>query len=128
DHHRARLVDDHERARALARLAADIPGLRVVAPETNIVMFDIERADLDAEGLVRALDAHGVRMVEFTRRRVRAVTHLDIDDDDIETAAGALSAVLEPASGRPRTRNVPGPANVRDANRAPPSGLGDFSL
>lgn len=94
DHHRDRLVEDHQRAHSLAGLAAGIPGLRVIEPETNIVMFEIERANLDAEAIVRALDTHDVRMVEFTRRRVRAVTHLDVDDEDIATAARTLRAVL----------------------------------
>jgi hypothetical protein len=33
-------------------------------------------------------------MVDFTRRRVRAVTHLDVDDDGVDRAATALRAVL----------------------------------
>jgi threonine aldolase len=94
DHHRDRLTEDHARARRLARLAADIPGLRVIEPETNIVMLDIERPDLDAAAVVQALQRRGVRMVDFTRRRVRAVTHLDVDDDGVDRAATALRAVL----------------------------------
>lgn len=94
DHHRDRLSDDHARARHLARLAADVHGLRVIEPETNIVMFDIERTDLDAAAVVHGLEREGVRMVEFTRRRVRAVTHLDVDDDGVVRAASALRAVM----------------------------------
>ncbi len=95
DHHRTRLSEDHARAGLLAQLTEDVPGLRVIPPETNIVMFDILRPDLDSVSLVRALEEHGVRMVEVGRRRVRAVTHLDIDDDGIHAAAAALRAVLQ---------------------------------
>jgi threonine aldolase len=94
DHHRDRLAQDHERARRLAELAADIDGLRVVPPETNIVMFDVVRPDRDAAEVVEALGSRGVHMVAFHRRRVRAVTHLDIDDDGIDRAATALRQVM----------------------------------
>lgn len=94
DHHRDRLAEDHARARRLAERAAEVPGLEVVTPETNIVMFDIIRPDLDAAALVARLAAAGVLMVVFTRRRVRAVTHLDIDDAAIDRAARALDAAL----------------------------------
>jgi threonine aldolase len=43
DHNRERLHEDHARARTLARLAAHVPGMRVVEPETNIVMLDVVR-------------------------------------------------------------------------------------
>jgi threonine aldolase len=94
DHHRTRLADDHRRARRLAELAADIPGISVVPPETNIVMFDILNAENDSTAVVQALETHSVKMVEVARRRVRAVTHLDVDDDGITAAAGALREVM----------------------------------
>ncbi|MCI0435949.1 MAG: aminotransferase class I/II-fold pyridoxal phosphate-dependent enzyme, partial [Gemmatimonadetes bacterium] len=94
DRHRTRLVDDHRRASRLAELAADIPGISIVAPETNIVMVDILNADMDSTAVVKALEALGVKMVEVARRRVRAVTHLDVDDDGIVAAAAALREVM----------------------------------
>jgi threonine aldolase len=36
----------------------------------------------------------GVLMVEFSRTRVRAVTHMDVNEQDIERAAEALTTVL----------------------------------
>lgn len=104
DHHRQRLHEDHERARRLARLAATVPGLTVVPPETNIVMFEVTRPDLDAAQVITRLAEAGILMVVFTRRRFRAVTHLDIDDAAVDAAAQALSDVLtqdrvEPAGG-----------------------------
>jgi threonine aldolase len=41
DHHRSRLLDDHERARRLAEGARELPGIEVVSPETNILMLDL---------------------------------------------------------------------------------------
>lgn len=94
DHHRDRLAEDHARAQRLAAAAATLEGIRVVPPETNIVMFDVLRPDLDADAVVERLEPFGVRMVAFQRRRVRAVTHLDVDDAGIERAGQALAEVL----------------------------------
>lgn len=94
DHHRDRLGEDHARARRLASLAAGVRGLSVVQPDTNIVMFEIERADIGASDVLDGLAAHGVLMTPFSASRVRAVTHLDVDDEGIERAADALAAVM----------------------------------
>ena len=94
DHHRQRLGEDHARARRLAALLADVPGLRVVPPDTNIVMVDILTGTLDTPTMVRALAEQGVGMVPFTSHRFRAVTHLDVDDPGIERAAAAVHAVM----------------------------------
>lgn len=94
DHHRQRLGEDHVRARRLAELLGDVPGLRVVPPDTNILMVDILAPDLDAAAMVRGLAERGVGMVVFTRTRFRAVTHLDVDDDGIERAAEAVRDVM----------------------------------
>jgi threonine aldolase len=94
DHHRTRLREDHQRARTLARLAAHVPGLRVVEPDTNIVMMDIARPGLSADDVVASVAEHGVLITTFTPTRVRAVTHLDVDDDGVRRAAEALAAVF----------------------------------
>ena len=94
DHHVDRLGDDHERARRLARLARILPGLNVIDPDTNILMMDVTRADMNANDVVRELAKHDVLMTAFTARRVRAVTHMDVDDAGISRAADALARVM----------------------------------
>lgn len=94
DHHRARLTDDHRRAADLANAIRELPGIDIVPPETNMVMIDLRRPDFDATSFIRRLADHGVLLSPFTRTRVRAVTHLDIDDTDIHRAAAAIEAVL----------------------------------
>jgi threonine aldolase len=94
DHNRERLADDHRRAAALGHAITGLPGIDVVPPETNMVMIDLRRPDLDATSFLDRLAAHGVLLSPFTRTRVRAVTHLDVGDDDITRAADAFAAVL----------------------------------
>ena len=94
DHHRERLSDDHRRARDLARAVGSIPGVRVVPPETNIVMIHLGEDGPDADGVRQGLEERGVKMSRFARRRLRAVTHLDVDDGGVVAAARALKEVL----------------------------------
>jgi threonine aldolase len=87
----ARLADDHERASRLADGLAAIPGIQIdpAEVETNIVIFEVS----DAEGFCRSLEAQGVRMGSLDARRVRAVTHLDVDDAGIGRALEAARSV-----------------------------------
>src|SRR5262249_44156517 len=96
DHHVARLADDHANAKRLAHGIAAIDGLRIdpTTVETNLVYFDVVAPHLDAEQLCTALRAHDVRMGAMAARTVRAVTHLDVSADAIETALAALRAVV----------------------------------
>jgi threonine aldolase len=94
EHHRDRLADDHRRARRLARIVGGLPGLDVIEPETNIVMMTIRRPGLDAPAVVARLARENILMAEYTTTRVRAVTHLDIDDEAIEIAGAALARIL----------------------------------
>jgi threonine aldolase len=94
EHNRQRLREDHASARLLAQRASGLHGVLVREPETNIVMIEIERTDARASDVVEKLKMHGVLMVEFSRTRVRAVTHMDVNEQDIERAAEALHEVL----------------------------------
>jgi len=87
-----RLADDHNRARRLVEGLAEIPGIQIepAKVETNIVIFEVP----DAEVFVRALESKGVRMGALDARRVRAVTHLDVDDAGIDQALEAARATV----------------------------------
>jgi threonine aldolase len=100
DHHVDRLAEDHRRAKALARGFAQAPGVRVVEPETNIVIVELQHPALEPGALLRALEERGVRMVAFGARRLRAITHLDVDDAGVTRAAETFRAVAEIVQGR----------------------------
>jgi len=87
DHHRARLVDDHANARALAERTGVAPA-RV---HTNIVMIDLPRDD--AARVVAAARERGVLVAATAPRRVRAVTHLDVDRDGVQRAAAVIAEI-----------------------------------
>lgn len=102
DHHVERLADDHRRARRLAEGLAAMPGL-VLDPatvETNIVFFKIDNAHcgFDAPELSRRIAAYGVRIGAFDANTLRAVTHLDVNDADIETALAVVANALRSAA------------------------------
>lgn len=96
EHHVDRMADDHARARRFAEGIAGITGVRVAANEidTNMVYFHVDDTGIDGPSFSKRLMAkHGVRIGAIDGTRLRAVTHLDVDDGDIETAIAAVRAV-----------------------------------
>ncbi len=91
-----RLHEDHARARRLAEELANISGLSIDmnTVQTNIVVIDIELSGLSVEEAIMLLEREGVLVVPFGRTRIRAVTHLDIDDEDIVKAVEAFRKVF----------------------------------
>jgi threonine aldolase len=96
DHQLERLADDHTRARRLAAAVAEVrPELvDVDAVETNIVVLDLAAARLAAAEVAAAAREHGVLLSVLGQRTLRIVTHLDVDDEACEHAAGVLAKVL----------------------------------
>ena len=95
-----RLADDHRRARELAQLLSQIPGLRLrpTRVETNIVLVDTTGTGLTPEELLGHLVRHGVLGMERDTSRVRFVTHRLIGDADVVRAAELVAlAVAEHA-------------------------------
>jgi threonine aldolase len=95
-HNLERLTEDHARADVLARRCAALPGVTALKPQTNIVMLDLEDARLDPAAILAGLTERGVWMTQFGPRRLRAVTHMDVDDAGIERASAAFEAVVRP--------------------------------
>jgi len=94
DHHVDRLADDHANARLLAEGLGSAGGIRVDpgVVETNIVMADVDA--MDAPDLVRRCAAAGVLFHPVGERRVRLVTHLDVDARDVARATDIVREVL----------------------------------
>ena len=97
--HFDRLEEDHRRAKTLAHGVAALGGFAVPKPETNIVMLNLEDERLEPERLLAGLDRRGVRMTRFGARRLRAVTHLDVDDAGIARAVAAMAEAVREVRG-----------------------------
>jgi len=94
DHNVDRLADDHENARVLARSLAQIQGLSVELPETNLVFFDTRSAGLTANELAERVRAAGVLISVMGQYRARACTHLDVTALQVMEAAAAIRDVV----------------------------------
>jgi len=91
DHHIDRLADDHVRARRLADGLQGLPGVNVQSPQTNMVFIELPRER--AAGAVAALREQGVLSTGLYQ--LRLVTHLDVNDQDIDTAIAVLRQALQ---------------------------------
>jgi threonine aldolase len=96
DNHVERLADDHARARRLAEAlaGAGVP-VDLEKVESNFVQIDLEPLAVErGDALARLRDA-GVGLSSTIHPTViRAVTHLEIDDEDIRRAARVIPAAL----------------------------------
>lgn len=88
DHHVERLAEDHRRASRLAAGLGKLSNIAVRACHTNMVFIEVLGERLDA--LRNHLDAAGIRASIGYLPSVRLVTHLDVDDDDIERCIAAF--------------------------------------
>jgi threonine aldolase len=94
DQNLSRLAEDHEHARLLAERLSRGAAVRPSAPDTNIVMLDLVRETDTADTVIPRLAAAGVWVTPFGPRRLRAVTHLDVSQPEIERAAEVIARVL----------------------------------
>ena len=94
DHHVERLAVDHANAKLLARGLAQIPGIVVEEPETNLVFFDTTGTGITAWDLNQMTLQHGVGFSVNQTWRGRACTHLDVSAAQIEEAVAAIRAAV----------------------------------
>lgn len=96
DHNIERLADDHGRARRLAEglQAAGVP-VDLEQVETNFVQVNVGALELDSSEALARLAEEGVGLSATAHPGIlRAVTHLDIDDDDVEQAIERVPRAL----------------------------------
>lgn len=93
DHHVERLADDHANARALARGLAQIPGITVNQPQTNLVFFDPSGSGIGTARMVSELGQRGI-LAGAMDHRIRACTHLDVSATMIEETVSAIRDIV----------------------------------
>jgi threonine aldolase len=90
DHHIDRLDEDHRLATRLAQGLQGLAGVSVEMPQTNLVFVDLEPSR--AHGAVQRLRDAGILCTGLYR--LRLVTHLDVNQDDIDQAIEAFARVV----------------------------------
>ncbi|MGB5289606.1 MAG: GntG family PLP-dependent aldolase, partial [Ignavibacteriaceae bacterium] len=92
---RERLKEDHRRAKILAERIKANPNLEIYmeAVQTNIILFK-PLTMTPTEGLKRCKE-NGLILTPGTIDSIRAVTHMDVSNDDVENAANILDEVFK---------------------------------
>lgn len=95
DNHVDRLAEDHELA---ARIAGELASFdlvdRVLPVETNIVIFDVSDIAPTAPEVVASLEKDGILAGAFGERRIRLVTHLDVNEIAGDALCKSLAVLL----------------------------------
>jgi threonine aldolase len=90
DHHVDRLAEDHVNAASLARGMAQIPGITVETPETNLVFFDTKGTGMTAAAFAAKLRQSGVMVSVSDTWRGRACLHLDVSAAQVDEAVAIM--------------------------------------
>ncbi|MCD0419004.1 threonine aldolase family protein [Rubrivivax sp. JA1024] len=96
DHQVDRLADDHANARRLASGLAQIDGIDVQTPQTNLVFFKPDGAGVSGADMVAQLRRRGV-VLAMMEGRIRACTHLDVSADMIEQTLDHVREIVRAA-------------------------------
>jgi threonine aldolase len=92
EHNVAKLKTDHEHAAILASCLTSQNYLeKVVAPQTNIVIFDLKKG-IEVQDFLDYLKTKDILAVQFGPQTVRFVTHLDVNGSAIDLVCEALTA------------------------------------
>lgn len=92
EHNVERLAEDHANAKELAKGLAQLPGIRVDEPHTNIIFATLDEPR--TEGLADYLTKEGIG-VNTRYATQRWVTHMDVDGNSIKEALTRLERFLD---------------------------------
>lgn len=77
DHHRERLSEDHQKAKAIGKVLQEASYVAKLEPiETNIVIFELA-SHVEADKFIRDLEAKDILISDMGGGKLRMVTHLD---------------------------------------------------
>ncbi|HVW81036.1 MAG TPA: GntG family PLP-dependent aldolase [Mycobacteriales bacterium] len=99
-HNIARLAEDHANAKRLAEgIAEAAPGVTDPSQtETNMVVLDLTSTPHTAASLTDACKAEGILVSAVGPRRVRLLTHLDVDEAGAARATKVIAEALRATS------------------------------
>ena len=94
EHNIDRLAEDHANAKSLARGMAQIPGITVEMPETNLVFFDTQGTGMTVDAFAGKLRREGVLVSTSGKYRGRACLHLDVTAAQVDDALSVMRQVV----------------------------------
>ena len=96
ENHLVRLQEDHDNAKQLAEGLTAIEGIHCNAAvvESNLIFFEIDASCGTAVQLSAAMKEQGVLIGPMGGQRMRAVTHLDVDNADIVRTLDVVRSCL----------------------------------
>ena len=97
EHNIDRLAEDHTNAKALARGMAQIQGITVETPETNLVFFDTEGTGMTADQFAGKIRKDGVLVSTSGKYRARACLHLDVTAAQVDEALSVMRQAVSAA-------------------------------
>ena len=97
EHNIDRLAEDHTNAKALARGMAQIQGITVETPETNLVFFDTEGTGMTADQFAGKIRKDGVLVSTSGKYRARACLHLDVTAAQVDEALSVMRHAVSAA-------------------------------
>ena len=91
-----RLHEDHKKAKRVAEVLAELPGVRLelATVQTNMVLFELQREDMTAPQLCERLAEYNIIVAARSEVQIRFVLHRDVSFDDTEQVCVALEKVL----------------------------------
>jgi threonine aldolase len=96
EHNMERLKEDHKKAKMLAEKLQRVLGIHIDQQyvQTNIVVIDIRERKESSGDILAQLKTKGVLLSEMGSTTLRAVTHLDVSMEQINSAAEIIQSVL----------------------------------
>ena len=90
DHNLPLLVHDHSKAKRIEEALKSCAYVKKVLPvETNIVVFNVQNPAM-VEKVIAGLENKGILGIPFGKDTIRLVTHLDVNDQDVDVVVEAL--------------------------------------
>lgn len=90
-----RLQKDHERIKKLAESLRSLStfSVNMDTVQSNMIYIDIDETRSTAQKVVQGLSEKGVHLFDTGPQRIRAVAHLDVDDEGVEQAIKAFADI-----------------------------------
>jgi threonine aldolase len=93
DNHIERIADDHRRAKQLESTLKEQSYVAEVFPvDSNLVIFRLV-GDMPADKFIATLKGQGILAINMGPQLVRFVTHLDVNDADIDVVCDTLKTI-----------------------------------